>query len=318
MNFTEFSENVKNVSELPDRPDLENGYTSDMLKGIFDKAGEDIKSFINGVLLKELTSAADIFSGADRIGSGTIDIIEGKTVQEKLQSIAGHIKGLANGTLPDGSVTPDKFSPEIADFLTSASIRREILTQVGESTFEAPRDGIYKITMVGGGAGGGQDPDNGYHSCGGGSGAGVILWCEMKKGDICTIRIGKGGKGFVYSDGNISVATEGEDTELYINDTLRARAKGGTLGLNVRALGEGGDLNFSGGFPKVGDYFKSSTSPAVMFSIGGDSILGNGAAFREDSVGYGGGGFASRRLDNQNYRNGTDGGSGAAVIEYMK
>ena len=317
MNFSEFSKDVKNISSLPDRPSLENGYTSDMLKALFDKAGEDLKDFINNTLLKELVSTADTFSGADRIGTGAIDIIEGKTVQEKLESIAEQIKGLANGTLPDGSVTPDKFSPEIADFLTSASIRRAVFTKVGENTFEVPRNGVYKVTMVGGGAGGGQDPDDGFHSCAGGSGAGVILWCELKKGDLCTFNIGRGGRGLVYDDTGLSVATAGEDSELYVNSQLRAKASGGTLGLTERAKAEGGDLNFQGGFPKVGDYFNSSTSPAVMFSVGGDSILGSGASFREDVAGIGGGGFASRRLNSTSYHNGTDGGDGAAIIEYL-
>lgn len=318
MNFSEFSQDVKNISALPDRPSLENGYTSDMLKALFDKAGEDIKDFINNTLLKELVSSADTFSGADRIGSGVIDIIEGKTVQEKLQSIAEHIKELANGTLPDGSVTPDKFSPEISDFLTSASIRRAIFTEVGENTFEVQRDGVYKVTMVGGGAGGGQDPNHGFHSCGGGSGAGVILWCELKKGDVCTFNIGKGGSGLVATGDEVAVATAGEDSEFYINSNLRARASGGTIGLTERAKAEGGDLNFQGGFPKIGDYFKSSSSPAVMFSIGGDSILGNGAALRSDIAGFGGGGFSSDRLSSATYYNGTDGGNGAAIIEYIK
>lgn len=318
MNFSEFSQDVKNISALPDRPSLENGYTSDMLKALFDKAGEDIKNFINNTLLKELVSSADTFSGADRIGTGTIDIIEGETVQEKLQSIAEHIKGLANGTLPDGSVTPDKFSPEISEFLTSASIRRAVFTEVGENTFEVPRDGVYKITMVGGGAGGGQNPKYGFHSCGGGAGAGVILWCELKKGDVCTFNIGSGGKGFISSDAGKIVATAGEDSEFYVNSQIRARASGGTLGLTERAKAEGGDLNFQGGFPKVGDYYNSSVSPAVIFSVGGDSILGSGAAFRGDVAGFGGGGFASERLSSTDYYNGTDGGDGAAVIEYLK
>lgn len=318
MNFSEFSQDVKNISSLPDRPSLESGYTSDMLKALFDKAGEDIKNFINNTLLKELTSYADTFSGADRIGSGAIDIIDGKTVQEKLQSIAEQIKGLANGTLPDGSITPDKFSPEISDFLTSASIRRAVFTDVGENTFEVPRDGVYKVTMVGGGAGGGQDPNYGFHSCGGGGGAGVILWCELKKGDICTFSIGAGGKGLIYSDNVITVATVGEDSEFYVNSQLRARASGGTVGLTERAIAEGGDLNFKGGFPKIGEYFRSSSYPAVMYSIGGDSILGSGGAFRGDVAGLGGGGFSSERLSSSNYHNGDDGGNGAAIIEYLK
>ena len=77
-------------------------------------------------------------------------------------------------------------------------------------------------------------------------------------------------------------------------------------------------MNFNGGVPKVGEYFRSSNSPAVEFSIGGDSILGNGAAFREDVAGIGAGGFSADHIGGNNYYNGTDGGDGAAIVEYMK
>ena len=139
MKITSFSKDVENISKLSDRPNIENGYTANALKELFDKAGVDIKEYINTVLIEELASTADYSSGADRIGSGNIDTVPGETVQEKLTTLSVQVNNLANGVIPDGSVTPDKFSPEIANFLRTASIRAEFYGNVGKSTFVVER-----------------------------------------------------------------------------------------------------------------------------------------------------------------------------------
>lgn len=50
MALTKFTEDVNNVQNLPDKPTE----TSDELKQKFDKAGNDIKEYINDVLVKEI------------------------------------------------------------------------------------------------------------------------------------------------------------------------------------------------------------------------------------------------------------------------
>lgn len=55
LNLTKFTENVNNISSLPDTPTE----TSTQLKEKFDKAGIDIKSFINESLIKEITTQVE-------------------------------------------------------------------------------------------------------------------------------------------------------------------------------------------------------------------------------------------------------------------
>lgn len=57
MALTEFTENVNNISSLSDRPNELDGLTSNELKERFDKAGNDIKSYINNTLTKEIDEA---------------------------------------------------------------------------------------------------------------------------------------------------------------------------------------------------------------------------------------------------------------------
>jgi len=54
MAYTQFSEDVDNVSQLSDLPNADDGLTSAQLKAVFDKAGVDIKDFLNNSLIPEL------------------------------------------------------------------------------------------------------------------------------------------------------------------------------------------------------------------------------------------------------------------------
>ena len=52
--LTQFLTDVNNIQALSDRPNEIDGLTSSELKQRFDKAGADIKSFLNGTLIPEL------------------------------------------------------------------------------------------------------------------------------------------------------------------------------------------------------------------------------------------------------------------------
>lgn len=54
MALTKFTEAVNNISQLSDRPNETDGLTSDELKQRFDKAGVDIKAYLNNILTTEL------------------------------------------------------------------------------------------------------------------------------------------------------------------------------------------------------------------------------------------------------------------------
>lgn len=54
VNLTNLTANVNNISALSDKPNETDGLTSGELKARFDKAGGDIKEYINGTMIPEL------------------------------------------------------------------------------------------------------------------------------------------------------------------------------------------------------------------------------------------------------------------------
>ncbi|MBE6700869.1 MAG: hypothetical protein E7582_03150 [Ruminococcaceae bacterium] len=317
MKITEFTSDVENISKLPDRPNIEEGFSADSLKELFDKAGVDIKAYINGVLLEELMSTILGESGADRIGSGVIENVEGDSVQDKLISLSTRLNELANGTIPDGSITPEKFEPEVEEFLTSASLRGQVFLTSGEHTFIPDRSGVYKITLTGGGAGGGVQYTNHDLGLGGGSGATAIAFIEVNEGDEFTFVIGEGGKGLVAENKElVSHATEGSDSYLYLNGELKLTAQGGKIGLNSCANAEGGDLNIKGNFPKIEKMY--DFADVFIRAQGGDSYIGVGGNFKGDVAGIGSGGYGGKSTNMSAYVSGHDGGCGAAIVEFLR
>ena len=57
MAISLFNADVDNVSQLSDLPNSEDGLTSAQLKAVFDKAGTDIKTYINGTLVPQINTA---------------------------------------------------------------------------------------------------------------------------------------------------------------------------------------------------------------------------------------------------------------------
>lgn len=57
MAYTRFNTDVENVSHLSDLPNEEDGLSAAALKAVFDKAGVDIKDFINNTLIPELSAS---------------------------------------------------------------------------------------------------------------------------------------------------------------------------------------------------------------------------------------------------------------------
>ena len=58
MAYTLFSEDVENLSHLSDLPNEEDNLTAAQLKAVFDKAGVDIKAFLNGTHIPELSKSS--------------------------------------------------------------------------------------------------------------------------------------------------------------------------------------------------------------------------------------------------------------------
>lgn len=57
MALTKLTTNLNNIQALHDKPNTADGLTADQLKEKFDKAGNDIKTYINSTLTEELDAA---------------------------------------------------------------------------------------------------------------------------------------------------------------------------------------------------------------------------------------------------------------------
>ena len=69
MALTKLTANLNNIQALSDRPNATDGLTADELKERFDKAGNDIKSYINGTLTTEVDTLVGNFYTKSQIDS---------------------------------------------------------------------------------------------------------------------------------------------------------------------------------------------------------------------------------------------------------
>jgi len=229
MAFTPFTKDVLNVSQLPNEPSLEDGYTPEVLKASFDKAAADIKEYINNVLIPALTSNTFGFSASENLGSAPIDGIDGLTIHSQLASIKQYItKSIANivmSALPNGCVDKSALSSELLSLINSFALKNELSGAVsslrsyvddsisslvpptyicstysvpGEYSFTAPKTALYRIRLIGGGSGGSIEAvfnDAGKYNCiGGKSGAFVEAVVPLSVGSVSAIKVGRGGK----------------------------------------------------------------------------------------------------------------------------
>lgn len=65
MALTKLTANVNNIQALSDRPNEQDGLTSAELKQRFDKAGSDIKTYINEILTEELDDIVESIPSVD-------------------------------------------------------------------------------------------------------------------------------------------------------------------------------------------------------------------------------------------------------------
>lgn len=100
--FTTLTTDLDNVQKLDDLPNAVGGLSAAQLKAVFDKAGDDIKTFINTVLLAELESKTAGNAGAYKIG---VEPIVGLTgVTNVHDAISALLDAFVTGTLPPGGV----------------------------------------------------------------------------------------------------------------------------------------------------------------------------------------------------------------------
>lgn len=71
MGLTKFLENVNNIQALSDKPNEIDGLTSAELKARFDKAGADIKEYVNTTLTEELDDVIETIPDTSNLVTNT-------------------------------------------------------------------------------------------------------------------------------------------------------------------------------------------------------------------------------------------------------
>jgi len=92
----------------PTEPTPTGGFTAQTLKEEFQKQPNQIEAFINS-LIDQLESIVAGKSGAELIGSATINGVAGLTVHAQMASLKQQITASVIGNIPDGTLTGAKF-----------------------------------------------------------------------------------------------------------------------------------------------------------------------------------------------------------------
>lgn len=98
--FTRLSAATNVISALSDTPNVTDGLNAAQLKAKFDKAGDDIKTFINSSLIAELEASG----AAEKLGIAEI----AGMLATNIQAALAELYGLATAGIADGSVTTPK------------------------------------------------------------------------------------------------------------------------------------------------------------------------------------------------------------------
>lgn len=148
INLTKMTENVNNIQALSDLPNQTDGLSPDGLKERFDKAGSDIKNFINNTLVEELKTIltntdSDIteINGNLNTLSNSIDSLSVKT-QKHIMTL----KLEQNATVNDGKKIPlngiknvgDKLSYENNGIKIGAGVQKILISANGSIQYTAP------------------------------------------------------------------------------------------------------------------------------------------------------------------------------------
>lgn len=315
MALKRFNKDISHVSKLPDTPTLENGYTPKSLKERFDMAGEDIKEYINASLINELEGE----NGASNIGIKSDESLKGTTVQEGLCDLAGKIREVVGGQIPDGSISPDKFVPSIASFIKEGSHKMRLFAEPGEHIFTPTRTGDYKITVQGAG-GGGTIVGIYARSYGGGSGAVTKGCIRLTAGHSYTVKVGRGGNGDKCDvlGNSLSKAECGEASGFYDGETELLFAEGGKIGDHYEgeATSRGGIICKMGEGPRM-KFYDNNTNPTFEDGAGSEFASQTN---KNTNAGYGAGGYgAEYSLSSYTYlRQGGQGGPGCVLLEWVE
>lgn len=172
MAFPRFNTETDNISALSDRPNDADGLTAEQLKARFDKAGDDIKSWINTSLIPYLEGT----SAASSIGISQIPGVEADNVQDALAEIynfaeEAYEKATGNRKSPAFSINGGTYAyREQAVGADDNNWELALLSGTNAKITFAKTTGPIDVFLIGGGSPGSAGTLNGYVAKGGSGG----------------------------------------------------------------------------------------------------------------------------------------------------
>ena len=137
MALSKFDADVENVSALDDLPNDNDGLSPEALKAVFDKAGVDIKDYLNNTLIPELET--DIDAAAHGIPQEeTINgskLTDNTVTTDKLCRTPG-AEAVTPETIRDRAVGMEKLSGSLQTLLNNLSGSTEDVTEAVERVAE--------------------------------------------------------------------------------------------------------------------------------------------------------------------------------------
>ena len=129
MAFTTFDVDVENISKLGDQPNDTDGLSADELKALFDKAGVDLKAFINLTMLPEIADAVEAAArGITQQGLPGSSIQDGSITNGKLSRETGN-EAVSTATVQNQAITKEKLSAQLQALLDNLNTSAQTLTR---------------------------------------------------------------------------------------------------------------------------------------------------------------------------------------------
>lgn len=141
MAYTTFDTDVENIQKLGDQPNDTDGLSADELKALFDKAGMDLKAFINNTMLPEIFDSVEAAArGISQEGVPGSSIRDNTVTSDKLCK-EENSQAVTTQTIRNQAVTKDKLSAQLQALLdnlqtAAQNLTRELGTKVDSSSLK--------------------------------------------------------------------------------------------------------------------------------------------------------------------------------------
>ena len=140
MAVSEFGADVSNITKLVDKPNAA-GMDSETLKGEFDKAGNQIKTYLNGTLVSQINAQIQVYNTAISNINSAITNIQNSMISFSQVYPVGSIYVSVNSTNP-GTMFGGTWQRIEDRFLLASGSNYENGTTGGEATVTLTEDQI--------------------------------------------------------------------------------------------------------------------------------------------------------------------------------